>query len=72
MTTTEKLVEKPSRVTYKSTGTRRRSTKKHVAEPHIRPHTIKGRTYYTYCHGAGPEIYLGTADAILKAVKGGK
>lgn len=41
-----------------------------IAEPHLRPHTVKGRTYYTYCRGTDREIYLGSADAILKAVKG--
>lgn len=38
--------------------------------PYLRPHDVKGRLYYSYCRGSEKEIYLGSADAILKAVKG--
>lgn len=41
-----------------------------VTEPHIRPHKVKGRIYYSYYNGTDKEIYLGTADRILQAVKG--
>ena len=41
-----------------------------VTEPHLRPHKVKGKLYYHYCRGTDPEIYLGSADSILKAVKG--
>ena len=43
-----------------------------IAEPHIRGHKVKGRTYYTYCRGTDQEIYLGSANAILKAVHNAK
>jgi len=39
-----------------------------ITEPHLRPHQVKGRTYYYYCRGTDKEIYLGTADHILEAV----
>lgn len=42
------------------------------AKPYIRGHLIMGRIYYYYCRGADKEIYLGSADAILKAVKRGR
>ena len=38
-----------------------------IAEPHIRPHKVKGKNYYFYCQGQ-KEIYLGDADAILAAI----
>lgn len=41
-----------------------------ITDPHLRPHKVKGRLYYSYCRGTDVEIYLGSADAILKAVKG--
>lgn len=40
-----------------------------IAEPHLQAHRVRGRLYYTYRRGIDPEIYLGSADAILKAVK---
>lgn len=36
----------------------------------IRGHWIKGKTYYYYCRGRNKEIYLGSAEAILRAMKG--
>lgn len=39
------------------------------AEPYIRGHRVKGKTYYYFVEG-DREVYLGTARAILKAVKG--
>jgi hypothetical protein len=38
-----------------------------VADPYIRPHRTKNKVYYTHCRG-DKEIYLGSADFILKAV----
>lgn len=43
-----------------------------IALPRVREHKVKGRYFYTYCRGIDREIYLGTADAILRAVKGVK
>lgn len=40
-----------------------------MAEPHLRPHKVKGRVYYTYVRGTDKEIYLGDANAILRAVR---
>lgn len=40
------------------------------ARAHIQQHTKNGAFYYTYRRGTDKEIYLGTAEAILKAVKG--
>jgi hypothetical protein len=37
---------------------------------HILGRTRRGKLYYYYCQGR-KEVYLGTAEAILKAVKGG-
>lgn len=39
-----------------------------IADPYIRAHKKDGRNYYYYCRGIDPEIYLGTADSILRAV----
>lgn len=41
-----------------------------LARGHIQQHTKNGVFYYTYRRGTDKEIYLGTAEAILKAVKG--
>ena len=51
---------------------KKHSTKKRIrriAEPHIRAHQVKGRQYYSYIRGEDKEIYLGTAESILKAVR---
>lgn len=40
-----------------------------IAEPHINRRRVKGRYYYYYCRGTDQEIYLGTADNILRAVQ---
>jgi len=40
-----------------------------ITEPSIRPHKHGKLTYYTYCQGHGPEIYLGSATNILRAVQ---
>ena len=40
------------------------------AAPYLKEHVVKGKSYYSYCHGARKQIYLGSADKILKAVKG--
>lgn len=37
---------------------------------YIRAHRIKGQHYYYYCRGK-KEIYLGTAETILKGVRNG-
>jgi len=47
-----------------------RKGSKQGARPRIKPRNVKGKTYYYYCRGADKEIYLGDAEAILKAVKG--
>lgn len=38
---------------------------------YLRAHTSmrNGKKYYYYCRGTDPEIYLGTAEAILRKVK---
>jgi hypothetical protein len=41
-----------------------------IAEPHIRSHKVYGYIYYYYVRGEDQEIYLGSADSILKAVTG--
>ena len=55
------------------TGLTKKRTRQ-LAPPRIREHVIekKGRKYYYYCYcrGTDKEIYLGDADAILRAVKG--
>lgn len=38
------------------------------AEPRLKTRKVKGNIYYYYCRGIDPEIYLGTADSILRAV----
>ncbi len=71
----KKLVEEIPPASLNVPLPQRRSTKKRVrriAEPHIRSHRVKGHVYYTHCRGTDKEIYLGDADAILKAAKGGR
>ena len=41
-----------------------------LAQPHLEPRTVNGKTYWYYRRGIDPPIYLGTADTILKKVKG--
>ena len=68
----EKLVENRTRLSYGATSHKKTSTNKRVrkqAEPHIRAHKVKGRLYYYYVRGTDPEIYLGTADIILEAMR---
>lgn len=70
---TAKLVNNIPSISLDDLPPRCGSTKRRirrVADPHIRPHKVKGRVYYTYCRGTDPEIYLGSADTILRAVKG--
>jgi len=43
-----------------------------VADPYIKAHKVKGKTYYCFRRGIEPEIYLGTAEAIYKAVMAAK
>lgn len=50
--------------------TKTKKGSKQFAKPYIKARKVKGHTYYYYCHGKEREMYLGTADAILKAVKG--
>ena len=50
--------------------TKKRSRIRRIADPHIRGHQVKGKTYYFFCRGVDKEIYLGDAVTILKAVKG--
>jgi ribosomal protein S20 len=71
-TTPGKLVNNIPLVSLDIPVLQKPSTKKRIrriAEPHIRGHQVKGRVYYTYCRGTDREVYLGDADAILKAVK---
>lgn len=42
---------------------------KQAAPAYIRAHPVKGKKYYYYCQGE-KEIYLGTAESILRKVKG--
>ncbi|OGN90757.1 MAG: hypothetical protein A2Z70_01375 [Chloroflexi bacterium RBG_13_48_17] len=71
-----KLVEQKVGVSLALPGPKRRSTKKRahrrLAEPHLRKHQVKGKTYYYYCRGADREIYLGDAGTILMAVAAAK
>ena len=74
ITELEKLVEDIPPVSLDIPIPRAGSTKKRtrkLAAPHLRPHNVRGHIYYYYCRGADKETYLGDADAILKAVKGG-
>lgn len=49
--------------------TKKRAYKvRRLAEPHLREHRVKGKVYYTYCRGTDKEIYLGSAESILKVV----
>ncbi len=61
----EKLVDQAVDARRKLTGKIRREVL-----PTIRRHKANNSVWYTYCHGRGHEIYLGTADTILKAMKG--
>ena len=75
MNNTEKLVDvKPPTTPDLTIPKIPRLTKKirRVAEPHIRGHKVKGRNYYYYVRGTDPEIYLGDADTILRAVRESK
>ena len=70
----KKLVEKGGNPRLKNSAaknpTKKRAyRKRRTAEAHIRPHKVKNRTYYSYVRGSDKEIYLGDADAILKAVR---
>ena len=66
----EKLVENAENLLIEKVvnikSTNKRITRQ--AEPHIRPHKVKGRLYYTYCRGMDKEAYLGTPEFILEAV----
>jgi len=64
----EKLVQKQSISSFVDSVTKQARTKKQP-QATIRPHNVKGRTYYCYRKG-GREIYLGDADSILAKVKG--
>lgn len=45
-----------------------KSRVRRIAEPHLEPRRVHGRVYWYYRRGVDPPVYLGTADAILKAV----
>ena len=70
----EKLVENTSGVTLEITDmptAPRNMTKKQlrrIAGPRIRAHKVKGRQYYYYVRGTDKEIYLGSADSILRQI----
>lgn len=66
----EKLVHNDDSVSLETPTPKGRIKTVTNAAPYIRKHELKGRTYYTYRRGIDKEIYLGTADAILRAVKG--
>lgn len=67
----EKLLQDGPLVSYGRT-TRKRSRNKNrvqnLANPHIERRLVSGRAYYYYRRGTDKPVYLGTADAILKAV----
>ena len=65
----KKLVENRGSARRGGNGRSKRLTNR-LAEPHIRAHEVKGKRYYYYVRGTDREIYLGTANAILEAVKG--
>jgi hypothetical protein len=71
----KKLVGDVPRVSYDmsmpgAAPTKKRAYKiRRLAEPHLRKHVVKGKVYYTYCRGIDREIYLGDAEAILKAIQ---
>lgn len=70
----KKLVEKGVNPRLRNSAvknpTKKRAYRKsRTAQSHIRPHKVKGRTYYSYVRGTDKEIYLGDADTILKAVQ---
>ena len=52
-----------------ASSNKRSYRKRKIAPAHIRAKLIKDRTYYYYCRGIDKEVYLGSADLILKAVK---
>jgi len=65
----EKLVEEIPGTTLAIPVPKTRSTKRNtrkLAEPHLRAHKVKGKTYYSYCRGSDKEIYLGSAEVILR------
>lgn len=74
----KKLVDKIPLASYNvpipdTTLTKKRAYRiRRIAEPHLRPHTVKGKQYWYYCRGADNEIYLGDADFILMAVQSKK
>ena len=68
----KKLVKNPTPIRHDIPKPVHELTKKgsrQAAAPYLRAHRVNGHTYYSYCHGTDKEIYLGSADTILKAVK---
>lgn len=64
----EKLSQQAASVSFEQRGKKPGGITRRLAEPRLKARKVKGYTYYTYCRGTDQEIYLGTAQMILKAV----
>jgi hypothetical protein len=68
----EKLVQDTPIVSLDIPVSKTPRTKKRIrriADPHLEGRKINGSLYYYYRRGIDKPIYLGSADAILRAVK---
>lgn len=64
----EKVVENQQGGVAKNKGGR--PSKRTLTTGYIRPHQKGGKNYYYYVHPGGKEEYLGSAETILRKVKG--
>ena len=69
----KKLVQKGVSASLKLSGVlparTNKQSRKRIVRGRIKEHRVKGKNYYTYAKQSEKEIYLGSAEAILKAVK---
>lgn len=56
----------------KSGGLKSKRKIRKFADPYLRAKKVNGKLYYFYRRGVDPEIYLGDADAILRAIQANK
>jgi hypothetical protein len=74
-TNNKKLVQKgvPASLTQSDILPARtnKQSRKRLVRGRIKGHRVKGKNYYSYARSDDKEIYLGSAEAILKAVKRG-
>ena len=66
------LLRDGPKLSYGTKGNKSTHSKKpirRIAEPHLQSRVVNGKVYYYYRRGDDPMIHLGTADAILSAIK---